>query len=59
MKLLIPILELLGFFICVCGVALWLIHDMYTVATVIMAIGGVMIVAGMLIEKYVVGYYED
>ena len=59
MKLLIPILELVGFFIFVCGIALWLIHDMYTIATIIMAVGGAMIIGGMLIEKFVVGYYEE
>ena len=58
-KIIIPILEVLGFFLAVCGIALWLIHDLYTVATVMIAIGGLMGIAGMWIEKKYVGYYDD
>lgn len=58
-KIIIPILEVLGFFLAVCGIALWLIHDLYAVATVLIGIGGVMVIAGVWIEKKYVGYYED
>jgi uncharacterized membrane protein len=58
-RIIIPILEVLGFFLAVCGIALWLIHDLYTIATIMIGIGGVMVVAGMWIEKKYVGYYND
>ena len=58
-KIIIPILEVLGFFLAVCGIAMWLIHDLYVIATVVIGIGGVMVLAGMWIEKKYVGYYDD
>lgn len=58
-KIIIPILEVLGFFLAVCGIALWLIHDLYAVATALIGLGGVMVIAGVWIEKKYVGYYED
>jgi hypothetical protein len=58
-KIFVPILEVLGFLLAVCGIALWLIHDMYTVATLLIGLGGVMVLAGMWIEKKFVGYYDD
>lgn len=58
-KLLIPLMELLGFLIIVCGIALWLIHDLHVIATVMMAIGGLLVIAGMYAEKRFVGYHED
>ena len=58
-KIIIPILEVFGFFLAVCGIAMWLIHDLYVIATVVIGIGGVMVLAGMWIEKKYVGYYDD
>jgi len=58
-RIIIPILEVLGFFLAVCGIALWLIHDLYTIATIMIGFGGVMVLVGMWIEKKYVGYYED
>lgn len=58
-KIFIPILEVLGFFLAVCGIAMWLMHDLYIVASVVIGIGGLMVLAGMWIEKKYVGYYED
>ena len=58
-RIFVPILEVLGFFLAVCGIALWLIHDLYTIATIIIGVGGVMVLVGMWIEKKYVGYYED
>jgi len=58
-KIFVPILEVLGFFLAVCGIALWLIHDMYLTASLLIGLGGVMVLAGMWIEKKYVGYYED
>jgi hypothetical protein len=52
-------MELLGFLIIVCGIALWLIHDLHVIATVMMAIGGLLVIAGMYAEKRFVGYHED
>jgi len=58
-KIFIPLLEVLGFFLAVCGIALWLMHDLYVAATLLIGIGGVMVLAGMWIEKKYVGYYDD
>ena len=58
-KIIIPILEVLGFFLAVCGIAMWLIHERYVVATSVIGIGGVMVLTGMWIEKKYVGYYDD
>ncbi|MBN2810080.1 MAG: hypothetical protein JXR80_11360 [Deltaproteobacteria bacterium] len=58
-KIFIPLLEVLGFFLAVCGIAMWLMHDLYIAASVVIGIGGVMVLAGMWIEKKYVGYYED
>ncbi|MEA3347687.1 MAG: hypothetical protein U9Q39_01365 [Pseudomonadota bacterium] len=58
-KIIIPILEVLGFFMVVCGIAMWLMHDLYVVATLVIGIGGVMVLTGMWIEKKYVGYYDD
>ena len=58
-KIFVPILEVLGFFLAVCGIALWLIHDMYLTASLLIGLGGVMVLAGMWIEKKYVGYYDD
>ncbi|MBN2333810.1 MAG: hypothetical protein JXO49_11780 [Deltaproteobacteria bacterium] len=58
-KLWIPLVELLGFFIGICGIAVWILHEMYTIATVAIGVGGVMIIIGMLAERFIVGYYED
>lgn len=51
--------ELLGFFALICGIALWLIHDKYTLATIVMGFGAVMVIAGMLAERFIVGYHDD
>jgi hypothetical protein len=58
-RLWIPLLELLGFFALICGIALWLIHDKYTMATIVMGVGAVMVIAGMLAERFIVGYHDD
>lgn len=58
-KIFIPILEVLGFFLAVCGIAMWLMHDLYVIATLVIGVGGVMVLVGMWIEKKYVGYYED
>ena len=58
-KIFIPILEVLGFFMAVCGIALWLMHDLYVVASVLIGVGGVMVLIGVWIEKKYVGYYDD
>ena len=58
-KIFIPILEVLGFFLAVCGIAMWLIHDLYVIASLVIGLGGVMVLAGMWIEKKYVGYYDD
>ncbi len=58
-KIFIPILEVLGFFLAVCGIAMWLMHDLYVIATVVIGVGGIMVLAGMWIEKKYVGYYDD
>ena len=58
-KIIIPILEVLGFFLAVCGIAMWLMHDLYVVASLVIGIGGVMVLTGMWIEKKYVGYYDD
>ena len=58
-KIIIPILEVLGFFLAVCGIAMWLIHDLYVIATIVIGIGGVMVLTGMWMEKKYVGYYDD
>jgi hypothetical protein len=58
-KIFIPILEVLGFFLAVCGIAMWLMHDLFILASVVIGIGGVMVLLGMWIEKKYVGYYED
>lgn len=58
-KIFIPLLEMFGFFLAVCGIALWLIHDAHLLAGIMIALGGVMVLAGMWIEKKYVGYYED
>ncbi len=58
-KIFIPILEVIGFFLAVCGIAMWLMHDLYIVASVVIGIGCVMVLLGMWIEKKYVGYYED
>ena len=58
-KVIIPILEVLGFFLAVCGIAMWLIHDLYVIASLVIGLGGVMVLAGMWIEKKYVGYYDD
>ncbi len=58
-KIIIPILEVLGFFMAVCGIAMWLMHDLYVIATVVIGVGGVMVLTGMWIEKKYVGYYDD
>jgi hypothetical protein len=38
---------------------LWIIHQKYNLARIIMGIGGVMIIIGMLAECFIVGYYDD
>jgi len=43
----------------ICGIALWLIHDKYTMATIVMGVGAVMVIAGMLAERFIVGYHDD
>ncbi|MCD6429696.1 MAG: hypothetical protein J7L57_00545 [Deltaproteobacteria bacterium] len=58
-KIFIPILEVLGFFLAVCGIAMWLMHDLYVIASLVIGVGGVMVLVGMWIEKKYVGYYED
>ncbi|HDJ28624.1 MAG TPA: hypothetical protein ENF28_05210 [Proteobacteria bacterium] len=58
-RLWIPIVELLGFLAMICGGALWIIHQKYNLAMIIMGIGGVMIIIGMLAERFIVGYYDD
>jgi hypothetical protein len=58
-RLWIPIVELLGFLALICGMALWIIHSSYTLATIIMGVGGVMVIVGMLAERFIVGYYDD
>ncbi|MBN2705951.1 MAG: hypothetical protein JXR89_05885 [Deltaproteobacteria bacterium] len=58
-KIFIPLLEMFGFFLAVCGIALWLIHDYYVIASILIGIGGAMVAGGMWIEKKYVGYYED
>ncbi len=58
-KIFIPILEVFGFFLAVCGIAMWLMHDLFILASVVIGVGGVMVLLGMWIEKKYVGYYED
>ncbi len=58
-KIIIPILEVFGFFLAVCGIAMWLMHDLYIAASVVIGVGGVMVLLGMWLEKKYVGYYED
>ena len=58
-KIFIPILEVLGFFLAVCGIALWLMHDLYVIASLLIGAGGVMVLVGMWIERKYVGYYDD
>ncbi len=58
-KIFIPILEVLGFFLAVCGIAMWLMHDLYVIASLVIGVGGVMVLVGVWIEKKYVGYYED
>ncbi|NPA25185.1 MAG: hypothetical protein GXO34_05110 [Deltaproteobacteria bacterium] len=58
-KIIIPILEVFGFLFAVCGIAIWLIHDMYIAASILIGVGGIMVLAGMWIEKKYVGYYDD
>ncbi len=58
-KIFIPILEVLGFFLAVCGIAMWLMHDLYVIASLVIGLGGVMVLAGMWIERKYVGYYDD
>ena len=58
-KIFIPILEVLGFFMAVCGIALWLMHDLYITASLLIGTGGVMVLIGVWIEKKYVGYYDD
>ncbi|MEA1923709.1 MAG: hypothetical protein U9N63_13770 [Pseudomonadota bacterium] len=58
-KIIIPILEVFGFFFAVCGIAMWLMHDLYVLASVVIGIGGVMVLVGMWIERKYVGYYDD
>ena len=58
-KIFIPILEVLGFFLAVCGIAMWLMHDLYVIATLVIGVGGVMVLVGVWIEKKYVGYYDD
>ncbi len=58
-KIFIPILEVLGFFLAVCGIAMWLIHDLYVIASLVIGVGGVMVLLGMWIERKYVGYYDD
>ncbi len=58
-KIFIPILEVIGFFLAVCGIAMWLMHDLYIIASVVIGIGGVMVLIGMWMEKKYVGYYDD
>ncbi|HDS17235.1 MAG TPA: hypothetical protein ENN66_11645 [Proteobacteria bacterium] len=58
-KIFIPLLEMLGFFLVICGIALWLIHNSYFWASLLIGVGGVMVLVGMWIEKRYVGYYED
>ncbi len=58
-KVIIPILEVLGFFLAVCGIAMWLMHDLYVIASLVIGVGGVMVLLGMWIERKYVGYYDD
>ena len=58
-KLWIPLVELLGFFVLICGTALWIIHDKYTLATIVMGFGAAMVIVGMLAERFIVGYHDD
>ena len=58
-KIIIPILEVLGFFLAVCGIAMWLMHDLYVIASLVIGVGGVMVLLGVWIERKYVGYYDD
>ena len=52
-------MEVLGFFLAVCGIAVWLMHDLYVIASLVIGVGGVMVLLGMWIERKYVGYYDD
>ncbi len=58
-KIFVPLLEVFGFLFAVCGIALGLIHDMYIAASLLIGLGGVMVLTGMWIERKYVGYYDD